>query len=269
MNKIVMIIVIILAIICIIHIFTLQRHKNSRCKNNKSKLPKYKDIKHTLKTGDILLFGYRAQGNIFEKFMYLFRTKFAGCDFGHVGLIMKFDDELYLLETVSDIHDCSDKATYLNNKGNGGVRFVKLETILSEYSKNHDACYGIKYISQELDSNDIFELLNKYKHKEFSNRYILSLVYVLDLFTHAFTSNILKNIFDKNVTTCTEFVYDLLSDLNVIKNKYPSKLFWPHHFNDKHFNKFCKKYSKTYEFSYDLSAVNQLDVTTRHLSSKN
>lgn len=260
MIKNILIFLIILIIIFLLYILTLDTYKNSRY-DHKLRLLKYNDIKHTFKTGDIILFGYKADGNIFEKILYLFRTKFVGCDFGHVGMIVRFGDQMYLLETVSNIHDAEDKAIHLNNKKNGGARFIKLDTIIKEYRKNHDACFGVKYIEKEIDNNLIFNILKKYKHKEFPNRFILSLMYIIDIFTNGSIRNSLNNVFDNNVSTCSEFVYDILCDANILKRTHPSKLFWPHHLNNKYFHELCKiKYSKTYEFSYediDMSGVDR------------
>ncbi len=242
--------IIVVVVIAIIIVICMSFINNSHI--DESKLPKYHDIKHKFKTGDILLFGSIPKKSHIKKIHYILRSKLIGNSFSHVGIVMKFGTELYILETVSRNDYAMDKALYLNgNKNNrGGVRFIKLETLLSELNKAHINYHGIKYISEELDNNKILNILEKYKHKEFIYPYtLLNALFLIDSYIYSLPNNT-KKVFGNNSTFCTQFVYDILSDVKVLKKGYP-KLFWPYLFTDKYFSEFCNtKYSNSYDFAY-------------------
>ena len=221
-------------------------------KENIDKMYLYKDIKKKMKTGDIILFSCRKHKSFIDKIFFMTRTNVLGSNFGHVGLIIRNSkDKLYLLETNSPKQCCTNDyyCFHENNKKTGGIRILPLDKILKEYSKKNDGIYAIRFISKEISNSLLMKKIYKYKHIQFQDVQVIILFAFFDFFiSHKIACEISK-LFDNNKMICSEFLYNILYDCNVIRN-YPSKLFWPNLFVNEIFDNITKiKYSKTYEFT--------------------
>jgi hypothetical protein len=210
---------------------------------------KYDDIKKYLKTGDIILFTCQYFGSFFMELEYILRTKMLGSVYGHAGIVIKKNNgKIYIVEVSNYDHCGFEKAHYLNKFNRGGVRIINLETILKMYYKEYRGFFAVKFISQEIPYSKIMQKLKKYKNITFkSTRSIITLALTDILISHSLAEKI-SNSLSNNEMICTEFLYILLYDCNVLKH-YPPKLFWPHLIETSIFDKLENiKYSALYKF---------------------
>jgi hypothetical protein len=218
----------------------------------------YSDIKKKLKTGDIILFSCKQHGSFFNRVEYSSRTNIVGSMYGHAGIIIrKKNGEVYIVE-VCDYDQCGgEHAKHLNNYNQGGVRIIKLDIILNEYYKEYKGTYAVKFISKEIPYLEIMEKLKRYKHITFQPRKTLLFLAIVDIFISHSLANSLAKKCDQDKMICTEFLYNLLCDCNVLKN-YPAKLFWPHLITNQVFDELENiKYSKPLKFIIDNDNYNQ------------
>lgn len=210
---------------------------------------KYSDIKPRLKTGDIMLFVCINHSTEFGKFVYYCRTKLVGSDYGHVGLVIRDGNDLFLVESTDTCHSGESWATYLNDKCKGGVRIINLDILLEEYVKDYNGFFGVKFISKEIPNNIIMPNVYKHRHKIFEKNYYLVLLMLMDyLLPRFFTDKFVSNPYVCNKIYCSELVYKILYDCNVLK-KYKPKLFWPNFFTQKIFDDLqLVTYSPVYSF---------------------
>lgn len=212
----------------------------------------YLDIKNKLKSGDIILFSCKNNKSFYNSIEYYLRTELIGSEYGHVGIIIRNKDKLFILECVSNNHCAKEYALYLNNLKKGGIRIVELETLLKEYLKENDAIFAIKFISNEIPNNIILKNIEKYIDKTFEDKYKLYIMGFMDVcISHNLSEKI--NIFcgNNNKSMCSEFVHNFLYECNVLK-KYQSKLFWPHLITNDELFSFLEiiKYSKPFKFKF-------------------
>lgn len=239
-------ILIIIGIILIL--LVLFSHKEIK----KSDIYDYNDIKKHLKTGDIILFSIKSHKNLIENFKYFTRTKLVGSEYGHVGLIVRINDKIYVLECTDSGHTGDEFALHQNN-GIGGIRMIDFDILSKEYIKKGATHYGIKFISQEIPLDVIKNNLKKYQNKTFENKAILTFLAIIDEgLSHEFATELSKNMCNKDKIMCSDFVHDILNESGVLKD-YPSKIFWPQLFERPIFNNLQKiKYTdKVYKFIID------------------
>ena len=208
----------------------------------------YLDIRDKLRSGDILLFSCRRTQSLYKKLEYYFRTSFIGSEYGHVGLVLKNGDKLYLVECCLGDNCAEEDARFLNNYKKGGVRIISLDKLIEEYSRETDATFAIKFISKEIPWTTVTQVLKVYKNITFQNKSWLYFLGTLDVaVSHPLTVH-LSNLADKNKMMCSEFVHDFLYRCGVL-DEYPSRIFWPHLFTDDIFHDLeIVKYSRPYKF---------------------
>jgi hypothetical protein len=208
--------------------------------NNYYKKYNYEQIRPYLKTGDIILFAYKKYSNLIEEITYNIRTKLMGTLFGHVGIILKMNNELYVLESVPLFASAIKYSKFLNGSITG-PRIVKLNTLLKLYDKKNDAYYGVKFIDKEISSKKLYNEFLTYKHIDFPNWITIAIIGCFDTLFNC--GDLISKFTDKNKMMCSEFVHDILYKCNVFK-KYNSKLFYPHTITSNKFDKLCNyKYS--------------------------
>ena len=258
MLTIIFIIIVIIILLVLVIIFNRPRMINTL--NDKTTY-KYSNLREKFKTGDIILFSYIKHDNLFKKLTYQCRTTFLGFEYGHAGLVMKHDGNLYVVECTDTEHVDNDKCIYLNNKSEndkcvhlnnkkrGGIRIFEMDTLLDKYYRENEGHFGVKFISQEIPSNIILSSLKKYENITFENKISVLCIALIDIFvSHQFAETILEYHNNTDRMMCTEFLHRILNEANILK-PYPSKLFWPHKINDVDFEKIEKiKFSKIHRF---------------------
>lgn len=212
----------------------------------------YQDVKEKMKTGDIILFSCKKNNSIYRKIGYYVRTELIGCEYGHVGIIVKHNNKLYVLECVSDEHCADIYGKYLNDSGEGGIRLINLETLLEQYNVDYDGLYAIKFISKEIPVKTIFKELKNYKITKFQDKKKIFLLGLIDIcISHDLSIKLISSDNENKILCCSGFVHHFLNSCGVLKD-YPSDLFWPHLFL---YDEICKpleniSYSKPYRFKY-------------------
>ena len=121
------IIILIIILVCIIIFVGPKQHQ----------LVFYDKIKDKFKTGDILLFSCKKHSSTLKHIEYYMRTNLLGSIFGHVGIVLREKDNLYMVECTDIGHIGEKHAHYLNDQKKGGVRIIKLEYLLKKYSKRY------------------------------------------------------------------------------------------------------------------------------------
>jgi len=239
-----------LSIIKII-IYRIDNNNNNKV-SNKQNMLKYSDIRHKLKTGDIICFSTTRFNTILDKLFYHVRATIFNFDFSHAGIVLKINDVLYLIEASRHTYVGNNHAIHLNNKKNGGVRIVNLDRLLYEHYNKAKSHFGIKFISKEIDNNILLNQLNNYTNKCFHNKLQLSPLILIYMLFPDEISTILGKYYSSLVSNhimCTEFIHNILYNLHILK-EYPSIMFWPMHLNDESFKKYeIVKYSPMYNFS--------------------
>lgn len=244
MYRIHIFIIIIIIIACII----LYIYKQSKTETVKE-FEKYKNIRSTFKTGDIILFSCKKHETISDKLEYFCRTKLLGSEFGHVGIIVRHKHDLFLLECTNAMHPGDEHAYHYSNQRKGGVRLINFDILLKEYHKNYNAIYAIKHISEEISNSQIFEATKEFKEKIFEDKKMLFFLAFVDiLISHDVAIYLSEKFGNNNRVMCSEFVHKTLHNCNIL-NEYTSKIFWPHLFENQTFNNLEKNiYTKPYYF---------------------
>lgn len=224
-----------------------------------------RNIRHKLKTGDIILFSSKENGSVFDKIKYWSRTKLLGTEYGHVGLILKNPKtgELFLLECTDYMHTADDEAIHLNNYNRGSVRIINLDTLIDKYYQQQMGIFSVKFIEKEIPYNLIMNKLREYKDVIFEDKWKLVFLATTDLLiSHDFakkltsspnsSTDIIKHFRSNNryrKMMCAEFVHEILYRCGALK-AYPSKLFWPHIYTSAFFKELeIIKFTKQYKFT--------------------
>ena len=245
MNKIAIIIIVIL-VIFLIYILIMND-------NDDRKIHKYSHLKSKLKTGDVLLFSCKKHSTLLNKMKYYIRTNLLGSEFGHVGIVIRDKNKLYLIECTDVIHTGNRMAKRLNDYEKGGIRIVDLDYLLKRYHEKYGGIFGVRFISKEISNDIILNKLNQFKEKIFENRAKLILLGFVDIcISHHIASYLCNFLSNYQKIMCSQFAHQLLYQCNAV-NEYKSELFWPHLFDDnKVFDKIQKiPYSNLYKFTYD------------------
>lgn len=248
-----MVLRVIIFVIIVIALFMMIIYFSNKKQEKFTIMNKYHDIKPMLKTGDIILFSCRKHDSFMDELQYFARTNLMGSEYGHVGLILRNPKgKLYVIEVTDYQHPGDDLARHLNDFKKGGVRIIKLDTLLSEYSKIHMGYYGVKFISKEIPFDIFCSNVEKHGSKIFEYKPKLVGLAAIDiLISHSLASNISNHIENKNRITCSEFTHRVLNDCGVLK-EYPSKIFWPHIIEKDIFDTLQKvEYSPLYKFTFN------------------
>jgi hypothetical protein len=145
---------------------------------------------YDLKTGDIILFK-NYNDNIFDTLITTFT---------HVGIVIK-SDKLYILE--------SHKLEYVLNYYTSGINLYDLKERINTYNGN---TYLLRLKKEISNQNEILEKINKYK-TDFKYPKNYKKYYISECFF-----NINKYNRNDNKLLCSEFIYYVLLDNNIISN---------------------------------------------------
>ncbi|BCS83183.1 hypothetical protein QLL95_gp0940 [Cotonvirus japonicus] len=247
-----MILKIVIIVIIIIILLLILTYVVNEKKQNDSTMYKFDEIKPYLKTGDIILFSCSQHFSPVEKLKYISRTSLVGCKYGHVGLVLKRNNKLYVAECTDYDHPGYKYATHFNDKNKGGVRIIEMEKLLKDYTQEYKATYAVKFISQEIPNELFYKKISKHFHKTFEYKPILLTLAFFDIMiSHDVGTKLSEKMYNKNKLMCSEFAHSVLYDCGALKY-YPSKIFWPHVFEEKTFLELEKiPFSKTYNFAFD------------------
>lgn len=225
------ILVVIVSIIYVILSFRRLRIKNSleQYTPTNNTMFSYDQLKHLFKSGDIILFACDKFGNIKERILYTCRTLSIGCNYGHVGLVLKYNNKLYLLECCDYDQPGYQYSVYINKSGkNSGVRITKLRKALKAYQDECGGHFSVKFISQEIKADKLISTASRYSKTTFQSRFVLIMLGLTDvLVSHKFATILSNNITTDEKMICTEFLYLVLTDCKVLDKTY-GKLLWPH-----------------------------------------
>ncbi|MEM3062074.1 MAG: hypothetical protein QW303_00820 [Nitrososphaerota archaeon] len=216
----------------------------------------YNDLRDKFRTGDIIFFSCQKSDSLYNMIEYYFRTNFVGSQFGHVGLVVRDErNELYVLECTKH-HHCADRhANWLNERGLGGIRIINMDILIRKYHRRNNAIFGVRFISREIPVTLVRNVLNRYRDVTFESKSWLYLLGIIDIcFSHRIAENLLV-LANKKKMMCSEFVHHFLHQCGVL-GYYPSKLFWPHLFNDNRMMEELEivKYSKLFKFTLQLTS---------------
>ena len=208
----------------------------------------YNDIKPRLKTGDIIFFTYRKFDSVINNVCYKIRTNTLNTIYGHVGIIYRNNNKIYIVESCNSDQCGYSYAKSLNNKKKGGIRIIDMDLYLNDYSEIYHGMFAVKFISKEIPSDIFLKSLHKYKDaifpssKDFSRIFLIA---AIDLFVSNNMALSMTNNLKNDTIICTEAVYQLLNDCGVLK-KYSRKMIWPNFFTH---NKFNSMLTNGYSFS--------------------
>lgn len=222
------------------------------------------DIYDKLKTGDIILFSSKNNGNLIQSSIYVARTRLVGSEYGHVGIILRDETGVYLVECCNPTQVGHESSHHLNNTLQGGVRIIRLETILFKYHAMYGGFFAVKPIKQEIPVSIMMEALYKYQDSIFED---IGFVYFVALLDNLVSKDAAKKIiskyrpelFEHHRMTCGEFVYKLLMDCGVAK-PCRSKLIWPHVYTG---NRFTKLTSSAFDdhVSFNVDPITSTYIT--------
>ncbi|CAI2358496.1 Hypothetical protein MVR_LOCUS202 [uncultured virus] len=212
------------------------------------KLPilKYKDMRHKLQTGDVVLFSRKRFDNDLDKLGYLTINYVTECEYIHVGMVY-LDSESkipYLIEFTypqpfDKIKFGCHKSSYYDD---GGIRIVGLDDALSYYSSVYGAVYEFIHIDQGIDNAVVLKEMNKYRDCVGESKMSLAALYLTRrLWSYDKAVGLIAHVCKDERLTCSEFVYRMLCDCGVVDGTYCRKLYWPEHF-DKMLTKSCSRY---------------------------
>lgn len=211
----------------------------------------YADIRPTLKTGDIIFFVCFDHEDKIGEMLYYCRTKLINSEYGHVGIVMRDGDKLYLIDCSDTNHSGEKYAIYLNNRKQGGVKIIDLDIMIREYYNDNGGVFGVRYISREIINSSMITSIIKHKDKIYESKTFLSIMMFIDvILSHNIASKLVDRFVDYNKIYCSEMVYCILHDCGIVK-EYPCKLFWPHLFNSNTFDDLLLvDYSDVIKFAY-------------------
>jgi hypothetical protein len=222
-----------------------------RRRYQRQQLADFNEVRAKAKTGDIILFHKTSRNGLMDvlELDLVSPVLFGQTEFRHCGIIVKRDDELFVVECADEFHSGHSKATYLTQ--GKAVRLIALETALCEYTRdNGNPHFGIKYIAHEIPLRTLYTALEQHAGISYLKRHKTAQV----LFSHAFFPRALHHRIAnayKNEMMCSEFVHSVLNKCHVLKD-YPSKLFVPYYIaNSAVFQALeIVKYSDVVRFAY-------------------
>lgn len=220
---IVIVIVVIIIIILVFLYFKIRRNPNAGI------ISHFSEIKDSFQTGDLMLFSCNRRhlpgGWIDAAYQTL-----SDCMFGHLGLILRHKDKIYVVDCVPSDQTGNLGSYFLNNDySQGGIRIIKIEYLLHRYTKDYNGVYGIKHISKPINNHRFNKVLKTFTGTTYENKmFFLKLAFVDAFISKERAIKLLGS--DPYAHTdrmmCSEFVHRLLHKCGILK-KYPSKLFWP------------------------------------------
>jgi hypothetical protein len=254
MNSIIFGIGITIILIFILIIYVIRFKTKSNILNNNYT---YDYLRNVLKTGDIILFESMENGSLYGNIKHFVISSVVGIKFKHSGIVLKHNNELYLLECCRYTQAGYAYATYINKDNDlvenvdakpGGVRIIKLDDIIREYTKEYRGKFCVKFINKEIPNYKLLKAFEKYTYVKFGDLNKVLFKGLLDIFL---PFNMEESSEFKDSMICSEFTHRLLLDCGIIKNNISSSVFWPfYYYNGIFDNLAIVKYSNPICFNY-------------------
>jgi hypothetical protein len=191
-------------------------------------------VRGAFRTGDIVLFHKTARSGLLDAIELDFVSPlfFRANEFRHSGIIVRQDDELFVLECAEERHSGYSLAAYPT--GGTGIRLVPLERLLDEYTRdNGNPHYGVRFISNEIPASRIHAAV-----KEYGPINYLRMQRSIPLFLTKFLlpRRIRQVVLEayRGEMMCSEFVHSVLNKCGALAD-YPSKLVAPYSIEDDRF----------------------------------
>lgn len=199
-----------------------RRYKNAR-------IIGFDAIRDELKTGDIILFHKTTRNGFLDalELDVLSPLVFGRNEFRHSGIILRQDDELFVIECADRFHSGHSAATYLT-AGNG-IRRVPLEPLLHAYNVDNggEPHFGIKHIATPIDPGAIEATVRGYGRIDYLAMHRSALAFLSNVFLpRSMHQRIIARY--KQEMMCSEFVHSLLNRCGALKD-YNSKVFMPYY----------------------------------------
>lgn len=238
MYKIVLIVMLIISLIVLYIIF----HRNMMLSLQPTL--RYSDVKNKLKTGDIILFACHRYSSLTNILSYTFYRGAVGCEFIHIGLVVRINGVLCIVEMNRDDYIFDGVIRRLNYSDKGCIIISNLEHRLSHYVNNWNGQFAVRYIDKELDVNTLLRTLENYKHITFRKNTSVLMLIVCDFMGLRYPMSL-----PDDEMICCEFVYDILLKMGVLEY-CPPHLFWTYNYLNGRFDSFTKiPYSMPIKFA--------------------
>ncbi len=226
------------------------RRRQRRYKN--APIVGFDEIRDDLKTGDIILFHKTTRNGFLDalELDVLSPLVFGRNEFRHSGIILRQNDELFVIECADRFHSGHSVATYLT-AGNG-IRRVPLEPLLHAYNVDNggEPHFGIKRVAAPIDSRAIDATVKAYGRIDYLAMHRSAWAYLSNiLLPQSMHQRFIARY--RQEMMCSEFVHSLLNRCGALKD-YNSKVFMPYYIeNDDVFGKLeIVKYSEIVRFAY-------------------
>jgi hypothetical protein len=203
------------------------RRRQRRYKN--APIVGFDEIRDDLKTGDIILFHKTTRNGFLDalELDVLSPLVFGRNEFRHSGIILRQNDELFVIECADRFHSGHSVATYLT-AGNG-IRRVPLEPLLHAYNVDNggEPHFGIKHIAQPIDPGAIDSTLGSYGRIDYLAMHRSAWAFLSNAFLPQSTHQRIIAGYRQEMM-CSEFVHSLLNRCGALKD-YNSKVFMPYY----------------------------------------
>lgn len=211
----------------------------------------FADVKDSLKTGDIILFHKTTRTGFIDSLELDFISPlfFKATEFRHSGIIVRQNDELFVLECAEERHSGHAYAAYPT--GGRGIRMVPLTELLNAYTRdNGSAHYGVRFISREIDPDQLREALEQYGPVDYLKMHRSIPLFLTKFLLPAQLRRSLLGAWSHEMM-CSEFVHDILNRCGALAD-YPSKLLAPYSIEDDNFFRRLEivRFSEIVRFEY-------------------
>ena len=187
----------------------------------------FSDVRDAFRTGDIILFHKTTRSGVLDilELDILAPMFFDESEFRHSGIIVRRDDQLFVMECTEPTHSGYAHANYPT--GGKGIREVPLDALLEEYSRdNGDAPFGVRYIAEEIPLEILQETIREVGPVSYMKAHTTVPIF---LSQYVLPDAIVRRVAQvpRHQMMCSEFVHRVLSGCGVLRD-YPSKLFAPY-----------------------------------------
>lgn len=211
----------------------------------------FNDVRESLKTGDIILFHKTTRTGLIDSLELDFISPmfFKATEFRHSGIIVRQEDDLFVLECAEEQHSGHAFAAYPT--GGRGIRIVPLIDLLSAYTRdNGSAHYGVRFISSEIEPERVYEALGKYGPVDYLKMQRSVPLFLTKFLLPAPLRSSLLEAWSHEMM-CSEFVHSILNRCGALAD-YPSKLIAPYSIEDDTFFRRLEivRFSRIVRFDY-------------------
>ena len=174
------------------------RRRDSDCR-----LTYAKDIKTTLKTGDIISMKKRKFSGVGDWLQWLLKTAWCGTQYCHTFIVVKNEGRLYGIDFAPQGYPHPPEEC---RKNEGSVRFFCLDSYFEDYNRVHNHQAKVFRLAKEISTSElVYAALEAGAERIFADTYSVVLAAIF---------NSKKYLSD--TLTCTEFIREILTRLDVL-----------------------------------------------------